>query len=55
MRLTFTLHDVQEISSTAYLAFVSTFRYMSDLSDFDPDIFGCGEITPEVENMVTNS
>ena len=67
MRLTFTLHDVQEISSTAYLAFVSTFRYMSDesesdlsesdsdLSDFDPDIFGCDEITPEVENMVANS
>jgi len=69
MRLTFTLYDVQEISSSAYRAFISTFRYQSeesdsdfnsdnsdsDLSDFDPDIFGCGEITPEVESMVENT
>jgi len=67
MRLTFTLYDAQEISSTAYRAFVSTFRSKSDefesdfsqsdsdLSDFDSDIFGCGDITPEVENMVENS
>ena len=27
----------------------------SDLSDFDPDSFGCGKITPEVENMVENT
>ena len=66
MRLTFTLYDFQEISSSSYRAFISTFRYQSeesdsdfnsdnsdsDLSDFDPDIFGCGEITPEVESMV---
>ena len=63
MRFTFTLHDAQEISSSAYRAFISTFHYnsdesdsdlsdsdSSDLSDYDPDIFGCGEITPEVEN-----
>ena len=69
MRLTFTLHDVQEISGSAYRAFISTFHYQSeesdsdfdsdnsdsDLSDFDPDIFGCGEITPEVEGMVENT
>jgi hypothetical protein len=68
MRLTFTLHDAQEISSSAYRAFISTFRYnsnesdsdlsdsdSSDLSDFDPDIFGCGDITPEVESMVKNT
>jgi hypothetical protein len=65
MRLTFTLHDAQEISSSAYRAFISTFHYLShesdsdnsdsDLSDFDPDIFGCGEITPEVERMVENN
>jgi len=49
MKLTFTLYDVQEISSSAYRAFISTFRYQleefdsdfnsdnsdSDLSDFD--------------------
>jgi len=69
MRRLFTLHDVQEISSTAYRGFISTFHYKSDesdsdssdssdssdLSDFDPDIFGCDEITPEVENMVADS
>ena len=72
MRLSFTLKDVQEISSTAYTAFISTFKYQSeesvesdsdfncdnpdsDLSDFDPDIYGCGEITPEVENFVENT
>lgn len=69
MRLTFTFRDVQEISSTAYRAFISTFRYQSeesdsdfnsdnsdsDLSDFDPDIFACSEITPEVESMVENT
>jgi hypothetical protein len=55
MRFTFTLYDVTEISSTACRAFISTFRYQSDLSDFDPDLFGCGEITPEVESMVENT
>ena len=69
MRLTFTLYDIQEISTSAYRAFVSTFRYESeefnsdfesdnsdsDLSDFDPDIFGCGEITQEVESIVENT
>lgn len=69
MKLTFTLHDAQEISSSACRAFISTFHYQldesdsdfdsdnsdSDLSDFDPDIFGCGEITPEVERMVENN
>ena len=68
MKLTFTLHDMQEISITAYLVFISTFKYQveesdsdfsyessgSDLSDFD-DAFGCGEITPEVENMVESN
>ena len=66
MRLTFTFCDVQEISGTAFRAFISTFRYQSeesdsdfnsdnsdsDLSEFDPDMFGCDEITPEVESMV---
>ena len=69
MRLRFTLYDVQEISSSAYCAFISTFKDQlgksdsdfdsdnsdSDLSDFDPDIFGCGKITPEVESMVENT
>lgn len=69
MKLTFTLRDFQEISSSAYIAFISTFDYKSDesdsdfysdnsdsdLSDFDPDIFGCDEITPEVERMVENN
>lgn len=69
MKLTFTLYDVQEISSSAYIAFILTFRSQSeesdsdfnsdnsdsDLSDFDPDTFGCGEITPEVESMVENT
>ena len=27
----------------------------SDLPDFDSDIFGCGEITHQVENMVENN
>ena len=68
-RLTFTLYDVQEISISAYRAFFSTFKYgseesdsdsnfdnsESDLSDFDPDIFGCSEITPEVESIVENT
>nr|YP_010283131.1 hypothetical protein MKU15_pgp060 [Nitzschia traheaformis]ULD15895.1 hypothetical protein [Nitzschia traheaformis] len=69
MRLTFTPYDVQEISSSAFRAFISTFIYESEesdsgsksdnsdseLSDFDPEIFGCGEITPEVENIVENT
>lgn len=69
MRLTFTLYDVQEISGSAYRAFISTFKYQSeesdsdfesvnsdsDLSDFDTNIYGCGEITPEVESMVGNN
>ena len=73
MRFTFTLYDIQQITSnaysTAFRAFIPTFRYQSeesdsdfnydnsdsDLSDFDPDIFGCGEITPEVESMVENT
>lgn len=70
MRLAFfTFNDVQEISGSACRAFVSTFRYQSEesdsdfnydnsdseLSDFDPDTFGCGEITPDVESMVENN
>lgn len=70
MRLTFTLSDVQEIYGSASFAFISTFRYGeseesdsdfnfdnsdSELSDFDSDIFGCSEITPEVESMVENT
>jgi hypothetical protein len=61
MRLAFTLTDVQEISTTAVRAFVSTFHYKSDelddssssdLEDFDPSTYGCGEITESVETMV---
>lgn len=69
MRVTFTLYDVQEISSHVFRAFISTFNYESEendsdlnydnsdseLSDFDPEIFGCGEITPEIENIVENT
>lgn len=71
MKLTFTLYDVQEISTSAYRAFINTFKYDleedsdsdsdfsdnsdSDLSDFDPNLFECGEITPEVESMVENT
>ena len=45
MRLTFHLHDAQEISSSTSGGFISTFHYKYDSSDFDPDIFRCGEIT----------
>lgn len=69
MKLAFNLHDAQEISVSAYRAFISTFYYQSDssdsdfdsdnsdsdLSDFDPDTFGCGEITPAIESMVENN
>lgn len=68
MRLTFTLTDVQEISASAVRAFVSTFHYISDesdhldsdlsssdLDDFDPSTYGCGEITESVENFVETS
>ena len=70
MKLTFTFYDAQEISSSTYRAFISTFQYKSDksdsevsdsdvsdsdLSDYDPSIFECSEITPEVESMVENS
>ena len=64
MKLTFNLQDVQEIYISVSYAFISTFRYQSEesdsdfnsdssesnLSDFDPDSFGCGKITSEVEN-----
>jgi len=59
------VNDVQEISGSAYRAFISTFHYFetdSEPDDLDPDpsdsdtdildVFGCGEITPEVESMV---
>ena len=69
MILIFISYYAQEISSSAYREFFSTFRYQSkesdsdfnsdtsdsDLSDFDSDIFGCGQITPEVESMVENN
>jgi len=37
MRLTFTLHDVKEISTSIYRAFISTFIYESEESDSDFD------------------
>ena len=61
MKLTFTITDIQEISTSAYYAFISTFNYISDdsdsssesdLEDFDPNKYGCDEITESVENMV---
>lgn len=65
MKLTFTVHDAYEISSSVYRAFLSTFPFqsdvsdyksdesgLSDLSDFEPDTFGCGEITEKVENFI---
>ena len=65
---TFTFTDIQEIGTVAYGAFISTFLYEfeesesdysdnldSDFSDFDPDIFGCGEITPAIESMVEDT
>jgi len=69
MRFTFIFHDVQEISSNAFCAFISTFKYESeefdsysnsdnsdsDLSYFEPDIFGCGEITSEVKSIAENT
>lgn len=45
MRFTFSFYNAQEISSSAYPAFISTFEYNSDesdLSDFDLNIFGYG-------------
>lgn len=71
MRLTFTLYDVQEISSAAVRAFVATFKVTededyeselldsnnsdSDLDEFDSTQFGCGPITSEIEEMVDNT
>ena len=69
MRLTFSRQDAQEISGSAYRAFISTFHYESKESDSDldsdnsdselseskSDIFGCGEITPEIEDLVENT
>ena len=65
MKMTFTLYDIKEISCSTYRAFISTFKYQSEesdsvnsdseLSDFDPEIYGCGEITPEVESIVSNN
>jgi hypothetical protein len=65
MKLSFTLNDATEISGYAFRAFITTFNYYSaesdsdnsesDLSDFDSDMFGCGDITPEVENMVQDT
>lgn len=67
MKLRFTLYDVQEISYYTFRAFISTFQYQleesafdfdsdnsdSDLSDLD--MFGCGQITTEIEAMVENT
>ena len=64
-----TSHDVKEIYWSACSAFISTFKYYSDesdhgfvpgdlnsdFSDFDQDIFGCGEITSEIETMVEHT
>jgi len=57
MKLALTPYDVKEISVSAYRAFISTFRYDSEESDsdFKSDIFGCDDITPEVESMVENT
>jgi len=56
MRFKFTPHDIQEIYGISCRAFISTFKYEeSDRSDFDSDIFGCGQITDQVENMVENN
>ena len=35
MKLTFTFHDIQEISGSACRAFISTFQYYSEESDSD--------------------
>ena len=67
----FTLHDVQEITVSAGRAFLETFKYYesdeesdydfkydesdSDLSNLDLSVFGCGEITEEVESLVENT
>ena len=57
----FDLHDVKEITLKAYYVFVEEFKLNSnsvpdesdsDLSNFDPDKFGCGKISSEVENFV---
>ena len=55
MRFTFILHDIQEVSLSADRPFISTFYCNLEESDFDSDIFWCGEITPEVESMVENT
>ena len=69
MKFIFNLQGVQKIYISVSYAFISTFRYQSEesdsdfnsdssesnLSDFDPDMFGCGEITPEIESMVENT
>ena len=64
----FKLYDIQEISYYAGKAFLSTMLYLvdesdsesdsnlsdfdSEVSDFDADKFECGEITPEIKNLV---
>ena len=58
MKLTF-INDIQEISDSACRAFISTFHYISydsdpDSEEFEVDLdpYVCGEITPEVEDLV---
>jgi len=57
----FDLDDIKEIAVEAYYVFVGEFRLDSnsvpdesdsDLSDFDPDEFGCGKISSEIESFV---
>nr|ULD16166.1 hypothetical protein [Cylindrotheca closterium]ULD16257.1 hypothetical protein [Cylindrotheca closterium] len=57
----FNIQDIKEITVQAYYVFVGEFKLDSnpvsdtsdsDLPDFDPDEFGCGEINSEIESFI---
>lgn len=58
LKCKFNVDDIKEITITAYYVFVKEFKLDSnsesdsDLSDFDSDEFGCGEISSEIETFV---
>ena len=67
MKFTFTRQDFVEISSSAYVTFISIFQVRSgdnvgtdsDFSDSDSDLpyfesstYGCGEVTTSIEVLI---
>ena len=65
MKFTFTRQDFVEISSSAYVTFISTFQVRSgdnvgtdsdfsdsDLPYFESSTYGCGEVTTSIEVLI---